>query len=232
MAALSVRRRVEAAGPMLSTGSRRRYGLLLLATLASLAVQGIVEPSGAQQVVVAALAGASLLLAFNAAQFGPRWLLPAAALSGAGIALAVVQATTGEVGEGVARGMNAILLAVGPPAVAVGVVRSLRTGTVKVEAVMGVLSLYMLLGMMFGFGYGVIDQYGNQPFFADGEQATVSQCLYFSFTTLTTVGYGDLVAETNLGHTLAVFEALLGQIYLVTIVSLIVGNLGRSRRAS
>jgi hypothetical protein len=58
----------------------------------------------------------------------------------------------------------------------------------------------------------------------------VSHCLYFSFTTLATVGYGDFVARTNVGHTLAVSEALLGQIYLVTVVSLIVSNLGRPAR--
>jgi voltage-gated potassium channel Kch len=49
--------------------------------------------------------------------------------------------------------------------------------------------------------------------------------LYFSFATLTTVGYGDLVAATDLGRSLAVSEALIGQIYLVTVVALIVGNL-------
>jgi hypothetical protein len=54
--------------------------------------------------------------------------------------------------------------------------------------------------------------------------------LYYSFTTLTTVGYGDFTARTNLGHTLSVSEALTGQIYLVTIVSLVVANLGRRRR--
>ena len=53
--------------------------------------------------------------------------------------------------------------------------------------------------------------------------------LYFSVTTLATVGYGDFTAASNLGHTLSVSEALLGQVYLVTIVSLIVGNLGRRR---
>jgi hypothetical protein len=213
--------------PLLS--SERRYGLLLLATLASLGVQGIAQPTGLQQVVVTVLAGASLLLALHAAGLGRRWLLPAALLTGAAIAMAIVRATTGDIGEGVARATNAALLALGPPAVAVGVVRSLRTGTVKVEAVMGVLSLYMLLGMLFGFTFGAIDHLGSEPFFAGGREATVSNCLYFSFTTLTTTGYGDFVAGTSLGHTLAVFEALIGQIYLVTIVSLIVGNLGRSR---
>jgi hypothetical protein len=111
--------------------------------------------------------------------------------------------------------------------VALGVMRSLRTsGEVRIEAVMGVLSLYMLLGMFFAFVYGAIDRY-DHPFFTEGLPASVSHCLYFSFTTLTTVGYGDFTARSELGHTLAVFEALIGQIYLVTVVSLIVGNLRR-----
>jgi hypothetical protein len=88
----------------------------------------------------------------------------------------------------------------------------------------------MLVGMTFGFIYGAIDRFGAGPFFAEGHSATVSHCLYFSFTTLATVGYGDFVARTDLGHTLAVSEALIGQIYLVTVVSLIVSNLGRPAR--
>ena len=94
---------------------------------------------------------------------------------------------------------------------------------------MGVLALYMLIGQVFAFIYGAIDQLGDTPLFAGGDTATVSHCIYFSFTTLTTVGYGDFVTATDVGHTLAVFEALLGQIYLVTVVSLLVGNLGRRR---
>src|SRR2546423_1766087 len=90
----------------------------------------------------------------------------------------------------------------------------------------------VLLGMFFAFVYGAIDHLGGHPFFAQGDPATASRCLYFSFTTIATVGYGDLTARTNLGHTLAVSEALVGQIYLVTIVSLIVANLGRRRDPS
>ena len=121
--------------------------------------------------------------------------------------------------------MNAALVALGPPAVALGIVRDLReTGQVQLTAVMGVLSLYLLLGMFFAFTYAAIDEIAP-PFFASGRDATTSDCLYFSFTTLTTVGYGDFVARTDLGHTLAVIEALIGQIYLVTVVSLIVSNL-------
>jgi hypothetical protein len=205
----------------------------MLAAILSLAVQGIVAPSPAQQVAVTALAGACLVLAFRAADLAPRLVALGAALAIAIVALSVLRAATGDIGEGVARTMNAALVALAPPAVVVGVLADLRSrGEVRVQAVMGVLSLYVLLGMLFGFVYGAIDRFGGDPFFAGGSAATVSRCLYFSFATLTTVGYGDLVARTDTGHTLAIFEALVGQIYLVTIVSLIVSNLGgRGARA-
>jgi hypothetical protein len=109
------------------------------------------------------------------------------------------------------------------------VIRSLRArNKVTLEAVFGVLGLYILLGMFFAGIYGALYEF-NHSFFTNGLAGTAARCLYFSFTTLTTIGYGDVTASTNLGHTLAVTEGLLGQIYLVTIVSLIVGNLGRSR---
>ncbi len=55
--------------------------------------------------------------------------------------------------------------------------------------------------------------------------------LYFSFTTLTTLGYGDLTPAGDVGRMLAITEALIGQVYLVTIVALIVTNLGREQES-
>ena len=212
-------------------GGRVRYGLLLVATALSVAVQGIVDPGAVQQVVVSALAGATLLLAFRAAELPRPLILFAAGLAAAVLAAAVVRATAGVIGDGAARTMNAALVSLGPPAVALSLVRNIRSaGEVRLEAVFGVLSLYILIGLSFGFVYGAIDKFGGDPFFAGGETATVSHCLYFSLTTLATVGYGDFVARTDLGHTLAVSEALIGQIYLVTVVSLIVSNLRRPAR--
>jgi hypothetical protein len=75
-----------------------------------------------------------------------------------------------------------------------------------------------------------VNDLGGDPFFAAGVDATPTRCVYFSFTTLTTVGYGDLTARSDLGHTLAVTEALLGQLYLVTVVSVGVANLVPRRR--
>jgi hypothetical protein len=208
-----------------------RYGLLLIVAVLSLIVQGVIEPSAVQQVVVTLLAGAILLLALRAARLSPRLIRIASAIAVAALIVSIVKATAGGIGEGAARSMNAALIALGPPAIVVGLVRDLREiGTVRVQALFGVLSLYMLIGMAFGFVYGAIDSFGGDPFFAAGQSATVSNCLYFSFITLSTVGYGDFVARTDLGHTLAVFEALIGQIYLVTVVSLIVTNLRRPIR--
>jgi len=213
---------------------QHRYGLLLLATFSLVAVQGMVSPGDLQQVAVTALAAASVLLALRAADLAPWLATPAVAVALTLLASSVARAIFGGIGEGAASALNAALVALGPPAVAVGVLHDLRSsGQVRIQAVMGALSLYVLVGMLFAFTYGAVDKLGGDQFFADGEPATASRCLYFSFTTLTTVGYGDLVSRTDVGHTLAVFEALLGQIYLVTVVSLIVSNLGRpARRAS
>jgi Ion channel len=209
---------------------RQRYGFLLASILLLLAIEGIVPPGALQQVVVSALAAISVVLAFRAAGLTTRLIRVAQALAGAVVAVSVLRALGAGIGEGAALATNAALVALGPPAIAVGIVRDLRvSGQVRVQAVMGVLAFYLLAGMLFAFTYGAVAQLGGDPFFAAGQEATPSNFLYFSFITLTTVGYGDFTARSDLGHTLAVFEALLGQIYLVTVVSLIVSNLRPAR---
>ena len=84
--------------------------------------------------------------------------------------------------------------------------------------------------MAFGFLYGIISELETKPFFAENVRGDQSDFLYFSFASLTTTGYGDLTAATNVGRSFAITEALIGQIYLVTVVALIVGNIGRTPR--
>jgi hypothetical protein len=210
---------------------RERYGVLLAALVTAFAFQGIANPGAWQQVVTTALLATTLLLALRAAGARRSVVTAAAVVGVAMVVFSIVEAASGHVDGAGTRIANLLLVVLAPPAIVVGVVRSLRArGQVTVEAVFGVLCLYILIGMFFAFLYGTIDRLGG-PFFAQDVSATVARCLYFSFTTMTTVGYGDLTAATNLGHTLAVSEALLGQIYLVTIVAVIVGNLSRPQRA-
>lgn len=209
---------------------RERYGLLLGATVGAFLVQGVATPGPWEAVVVSALLGATLILALWAADAKLEVSRVAGAVAVAVVGFSIVEAIAGDVYGAAPRLANLMLVTLAPPAVVLGVYRSLRSHAgVTVEAVLGVLCLYILLGMMYALAYGAIDRLAHD-FFANGTKATPSICLYFSFTTLTTVGYGDLTAGTNLGHTLAVSEALLGQIYLVTVVSVIVSNLGRPAR--
>ncbi len=217
----------------LPASRRERYGLLLGAIIVAFAVQGIAEPGAVEEVFVSVVLGATLLLALWAGDTKPRVMWPAVAVVAVLILVSVVEAANGNVGGGATRIANALLVALAPPAIVIGVIRSLRARqAVTLEAVFGVLCVYILLGMFFASVYGTIDRFGGNPFFAGGQSATVARCIYFSFTNLTTLGYGDFTARTNLGHTLSVSEALLGQIYLVTVVSLIVANLGRSGPAA
>ena len=210
--------------------ARERYGVLLGAIIIAFAVQGIADPAPWEQIFMTTLLGVTLLLAFWAGDAKPIVTRPAIVIVVLVIVASVVEAANGDVDAGATRVANALLVGLAPPMIVIGVLRSLRARqAVTLEAVFGVLCVYILVGMFFGYLYGAIDHLGGHPFFTGDQSTTVARCLYFSFASLTTVGYGDLTARTNLGHTLSVSEALLGQIYLVTVVSLIVANLGRSR---
>jgi hypothetical protein len=110
--------------------------------------------------------------------------------------------------------------------------RLVQHPAVHASTVAGALCIYLLVGLFFAFLFGFTTAVGLGPFFVATSHATDVDYLYFSFSTLATVGFGDLVAGTNLGRMLAVTEALFGQMYLATIVALSVGKFGRGRRSA
>ena len=209
-------------------GSRQRFGMLLLALSASFVFEGVAEPGDVQRAVQTVLVGGTLMLALYAAEVPKRRLVVAAGVISVIVVGVVITslAGSGKTVAGIAAIANGLLVLVAPPAVVIGLLRNLRTtGTVTVTVVAGVLCLYLLVGLFFAFTYTAIQNLGGAPFFANGAAATSARSLYFSFVTMTTVGYGDYTARTNLGHTMSVTEALLGQIYLVTVVAAIVGRM-------
>jgi hypothetical protein len=106
--------------------------------------------------------------------------------------------------------------------VALGVVDQ---GEANVRAVTGAICVYVLIGILFVYLYGVLAVLGSGDFFAQGTDGTRSLRLYFSFVTLATLGYGDYTAAGELGRTLAIVEALLGQLYLVTVIAVLVSRI-------
>jgi ion channel len=103
-------------------------------------------------------------------------------------------------------------------------------GEVNAQSVTGAICVYLLLGIIFMFIYGTAAALGDSPFFAQGTDGTRPLRLYFSFVTLATLGYGDYTPASDLGHTLAIVEALIGQLYLVTVVALLVARMRPSTK--
>lgn len=119
--------------------------------------------------------------------------------------------------------VDATLAAVVGFTLVVVLARVLEHRTVTLRSIAAALSGYLLLGIMFTHVFGLV-AWLEPPFFADGATADGRALQYFSFTTLTTLGYGDLTAATYAGRGLATFEALLAQVYLVTIVARLVAS--------
>jgi hypothetical protein len=106
---------------------------------------------------------------------------------------------------------------------------AIEQGEVNSTSVAGAICVYVLIGLVFVFLYGALAALGHGDFFAQGTDGTRAIRVYFSFVTLATLGYGDYTPAGDVGHTLAVLEALLGQLYLVTVVAVVVGRLGLRR---
>jgi hypothetical protein len=105
-------------------------------------------------------------------------------------------------------------------------------GEANVKAVTGAVCVYILIGLLFVYLYGVIATVSSNDFFAQGTDGTRSLRLYFSFVTLATLGYGDYTPGHELGRTLAIAEALFGQLYLVTVIALLVSRIRGREPAS
>ena len=207
--------------------SRYRYGLLLGLIVASLVFQLAAPFTDWSRIVTVALQGMTLLLAMRTSRARPLLIRVAAiavALALAGTITAAVSG--GDVGADSTAVVNLLLVGVAPAAVVFGVWQNVREDrAVTLTTMFGVLCVYLLVGMFFGFIYGVIQAFDSTGVFAQVSNPGQADFLYFSFTTMTTTGFGDLTAATGLGRSVAISEALFGQIYLVTVVAAIVSNL-------
>jgi Ion channel len=100
--------------------------------------------------------------------------------------------------------------------------RVLQHRRVSHETVLGALCSYVLVGLLFAFVYLAVNEFRDDPFFAQPEPHQQSEFLYFSFVALTTLGFGDLSPSVGLPQALTVLEALFGQVFLVTLVARLV----------
>ena len=208
------------------------YGFVLLLIFVSF-VFTAAGPDNATwgQGVLVLIQTATLVVALWTSGLGRAAALLSVLLVAVGTTVAAVQILSGgDTFTGATAILNALLLVTVGVVIAVGV---FDQRTVNRQSVLGAICIYLLIGMDFTFVYGAAAALGSGDFFAEGTDGTPSLRLYFSYVTLTTVGYGDYTPAGDLGHTLAIVEALLGQLYLVTVVAVIVSRLhfGRPERS-
>jgi hypothetical protein len=207
-----------------------RYGVVFLLMLVLLVFE-IASPDMAwARAVAVGLEGLALtiVMATSRARAGVR-RARALAVAGAGIA-AVILVGAGAISTDVASVIAGVLAAAIPAALAGGVLRLIREQGVTLRAVLGALTIYLSVGLLFAWVIAVVAAVDNGPYFVQPD-VSHGDSVYFSFTVLTTTGFGDYTAATPVGHALAVVEMLLGQLYLVTVIGLLVGGFAGGRGA-
>lgn len=102
-----------------------------------------------------------------------------------------------------------------------------RSHAVTTELILGAINIYLMMGVAFAFMFGLIEHLQPGSFTGLGELTPllnpVFPLVYFSFVTLTTLGYGDIAPITSFGMTAAYIEAIFGQLYLAILVARLVG---------
>jgi hypothetical protein len=211
-----------------------RFGLLLVVTVLAIVGQMLfnqnLDEASVQRTLVATvvnlLVALALLLAIRAAGLRRRWTRIADILVGIGLVglllIVVVELSTGRTGDGISitsPSVVAVVLALFSPVAVVWRLGQHRK--VTIATLLGAVSGFLLIANAFNFAFRALDSVTSTPFFGSVEPTTVY--MYFSLVTVTTTGYGDFAPVTEFGRLLATTEAILGQVYLVTVVAMAVG---------
>ncbi len=197
--------------------------VLIVITILSLAILGG-SPFGLD--FSAALEGITLLIVLHTSGFGHRAMVVAIILAGCAVTgvILVVSDLTPSLAQAASASVGLALVVVAPLVI---LWRTIRSETITFRLVLGALCIYLLIGLAFNYVFALLTFTSGQPFFAQTVTTTVGDLLYFSYTTLTTVGFGDLTAAESPGRMAAVTEALMGQLYLVSAVAILVSRVGR-----
>jgi len=216
-----------------------RFGLLFIMLLSALAVPSFLPPGTTFQVAVQVLISGILLVGLTSVSRGKRLLvigilvvLPAIALN--------VMARVVHPNLIIASNVLAIAFLVYLSAL----ITNYLTHAKKADSntIYGAICVFMLLGFIWGLTFFVFEVINPYSLTAGGDRVyedvgslleATSSSLYLSFVTLTTLGYGDITPATAPTRTLAVIEAILGQLFLIVMISRFVGlNVAHSMRES
>jgi hypothetical protein len=200
-------------------------GVLIIACILTFAFAG---DGKFGRMLAVALQSVTLIVILRASQVRPKTVRLATFICIAMfVVVAVAQTSDGTWAKAAPSILGAVLALCGPIAI---IRRLIQQPVINFTTVAGALCVYLLAGLFFALVYGSMGMVRHEDFFAQQQTGTAVDFVYFSFVTLTTTGYGDLTAKYDAGRMTAILEALFGQLYLVSIVALLVANMGRARR--
>lgn len=213
---------------------RDEFGLVLILVLTTYVLTSLLSNRGWSAVVLTVATSATSIVALTSSHARPRLVRSALWLALLTIGLAAIAAATDEhTFLNLASAIQILLLAVAMGAV---LLRVVTTAEVSSRTILGAISVYTVLGILFTFLYGTIERVQGGSFFEGIPHPAGSDFIFFSYTTLTTTGYGNLVPGGQPGRMIAGLEMMIGQIFLVTLVAGLVslwrpGEAVRRRRA-
>ena len=195
------------------------YGLVLLLILVTYALSATLTAAWAVSLVLFVQI-ATIWVTLQASQARRHLRQVTGALLVVTAAIAILNLfISRETADGVMAVVSGLLYVAAPIII---IRRLVLRRTVDTQTLLGAIAAYLMAGMAFAFVYRALGTLQAGPFFGSLGEGSFSQDLFFSFTTLTTTGYGNLVPDANPGQTLAVMEMLTGQLFLVTAVARVV----------
>jgi hypothetical protein len=197
--------------------ARDAFGLVLALVLTTYVLASVLSNRGWAAVLLTAVTGATSVVALTSSHVRPEFVRRALMLALLAIVLAAIEAATG--GRPWLSAANCIEIVLLAVAMAAVLQRVVTAGSVSSRTILGAISVYTSLGLLFTWAYNLIDRIEGGGFFEGVAVAKGSDFLFFSYTTLTTTGYGDLVPGGQVGRMVSGLEMMLGQIFLVTLVA-------------
>jgi hypothetical protein len=196
---------------------RDAFGIVFALVIATYVLMSLIGDRGWSSVVICFATSATSIVALTSSHVAHTFVRRAILVSALSLSMTVIGAIVG----GTFWLNLASLVQVALLAVAMGAVlrRVVVTPEVGSRTILGAISVYAVLGIFFTFIYAAIDRLQSGPFFEGEPHTHAGDFLFFSYTTLTTTGFGDLVPDGQPGRMISGLEMMIGQIFLVTLVA-------------
>jgi Ion channel len=205
-----------------------RYGVVLGIVVAFVVLEVLSPDAHWSRALGVALAGAALSVAVATSRQRANVRRARTLVVGGAALILMIAIWTGVLSDAVTFVVGSVVVALIPIALVGGLLRLINDEGVTVQAVAGAIAIYLLIAMLFASAIGFVVAVDSKPYFAQ-PHVNNGDLVYYSFTVMTTTGFGDFTAAQPVGHALAVLEMLVGQLYLVTVLGILIGNFAGRR---